>query len=289
MSRYSFVLVDDEPEIREGIRDTIPWEDLGFSFAGARANGFEALELAERIRPDVVMTDINMPFMDGLALADRLLSALADTKVLIISGYDDFEYARKALRLQVYDYIVKPISPGEFKNVLTKLKQTLDAEQESRRDLEHIKKQLAESIPLLRERFLVHLIEGRLDRNTILERLAYEALAWGLLREKFGITAYREVMGKTDPSRGGGTHPGWCRGIVSALKIGAGEEARRHIRAMTDYFKNTPLTIDEYHIKLRLVLAALLQGMEDMEIPRWEIFPPPLDPFADIKRLRACP
>ncbi|MDR2758644.1 MAG: response regulator [Spirochaetaceae bacterium] len=403
MSRYSFVLVDDEPEIREGIRDTIPWEDLGFSFAGACTNGFEALELAERIRPDVVMTDINMPFMDGLALTDRLLSVLPDTKVLIISGYDDFEYARKALRLQVYDYIVKPITPGEFKAVLVKLKETLDAEQENRRDLEHIKKQLAESIPILRERFLVHLVEGRPDRSSIPEGLAYfdlplppegvayqclvldfirrrkgedfhidliternileefvsslgpgllfqdgadrlviliwgknranvyreglktaellwhklqsmrlrniavgvgeavetleslvtsyntaaEALAWGLLREKIGLTAYREVMGKTEPAGGEGGSPGWGREIVSALKIGAGEEAKRHIRAMTDYFKNNPLTIDEYHIKLRLVLAALLQGMEDMEIPQREIFPPPSDPFADIRRFKS--
>jgi two-component system response regulator YesN len=399
MSRYSFVLVDDEPEIREGMRDTIPWEDLGFTFAGACANGFEALELAERIRPDVVMTDINMPFLDGLALTDRLLALLPDTKVLIISGYDEFEYARKALRLQVYDYIVKPITPGEFKNVLIKLKETLDAEQESRRDLEHIKQQLAESIPLLRERFLIHLIEGRLDRNSIPERIAYfdlplppegaayqclvldfvhrregedfhidliternilesfissfgpgivfqdgadrlviliwgksrsgvyreglkaaellwhklqslrfkdiavgvgeaaetletletsyhtaaEALAWGILREKIGLTAYREVTGKTEPPE---EQDRWGRQIVSALKIGAGEEARRHIQAMTDYFKNTPLTIDEYHIKLRLVLAALLQGMEDMEIPQREIFPPPSDPFADIKQLK---
>jgi two-component system response regulator YesN len=108
VSRYSFVLVDDEPEIR----DAIP-------------------------------------------------------------GYDDFEYARKALRLQVYDYIVKPITPGEFKTALIKLKQTLDAERENRRDLEHIKKQLAETIPLLRERFLAHLIEGKLDRNSIPEGFAY--------------------------------------------------------------------------------------------------------------------
>jgi two-component system response regulator YesN len=399
VSLYSFVLVDDEPEIREGIRDTIPWGDLGFAFAGACTNGFEALELAERLRPDVVMTDINMPFMDGLTLADRLLSVSPDTKLLIISGYDDFEYARAALRLQVYDYITKPITPGEFKTALAKLKQTLDAEQESRRDLERIKKQLAESIPLLRERFLVRLVQGKPDQNSLAEGFAYfelplplagaayqclvldfvrrppgedfhidlisarniledfmgslgpavvfqdeadrlvlliwgkdraalyreglraaeslghtfrsqgltniavgvgeaaealesleasyrtaaEALAWGVLREKIGITAYREVTGKTEARSG---EPGWGRAMVSALKAGDGEEARRFITAMTDYFKNTPLTIDEYHIKLRLVLAALLQGLEDMEIPQTEIFPPSTDPFADLKGLK---
>ncbi|MDR3160116.1 MAG: helix-turn-helix domain-containing protein, partial [Spirochaetaceae bacterium] len=112
---------------------------------------------------------------------------------------------------------------------------------------------------------------------------AAEALSWGVLREKIGLTVYREVVGRP---AGEGAHPGWGREIVSALKTGAGEEARRHIGAMVDYFKKTPLTIDEYHIKLRLVLAALLQGMEDMEIPQGEIFPPPQDPFADIKGLK---
>ncbi|MDR1950106.1 MAG: response regulator [Spirochaetaceae bacterium] len=173
MNGYSFVIVDDEPEIREGIRDTIPWEDLGFSFAGACANGFEALELAERIQPDVVMTDINMPFMDGLAFTDRLAALCPAAKVLIITGYDDFEYVRKALQLQVYDYIVKPITPGELEAALEKLKATLDGERAERLNLEHIKRQLAESIPLLRERFLAGLIEGKPGRDLIRERAAY--------------------------------------------------------------------------------------------------------------------
>ncbi|MDR2029377.1 MAG: response regulator [Treponema sp.] len=397
-SLYSFVIVDDEPEIREGIRDTISWEDMGFSFAGACANGFEALELAERILPDVVMTDINMPFMDGLTFTERLLTMSPNTKVLIISGYDDFYYARKALQLQVYDYIVKPITPDEFRTLLGRLRQTLDEERISRQDLEHIKKQLAESLPLLRERFLVHIIEGKFNRNSLNERFAYfglpfptegaayqclvldfvhrregedfdldlitarnilgkfwapfmpgmslqdgadrlvilvwaadkaavyreglktaellwhnlqsaglkdlalgvgeaaenleslghsynaavEALSWAILREKRGLTVYREVVGKPG-IQGSSPSPGWGRKIVSALKIGDRDEACRYIGDMVYYFKNSPLTLSEYHIKLRLVLAALLQGLEDMEIPQDEIFPPSSDPFVDIK------
>lgn len=87
-SLYSFVLVDEEPEIREGIRDTIPWDEPDFRFTGTCANGNEALELAERTLPDVLMTDINMPFMDGLALSERLGAVAPVTK--IISGFDDF-------------------------------------------------------------------------------------------------------------------------------------------------------------------------------------------------------
>ncbi|MFH2116401.1 MAG: response regulator, partial [Spirochaetota bacterium] len=172
-SLYSFVLVDDEPEIREGIRDTIPWEELGFRFAGACANGSEALELAERTPPDVLMTDINMPFMDGLALSERLGSVAPATKIIIISGFDDFEYARRALKLQVYDYIVKPITPGEFKDALRKIRQTLDDERAARHDLERIRKQLDDSLPLMRERFLNALVQGRVKSDAVAERLEY--------------------------------------------------------------------------------------------------------------------
>jgi two-component system response regulator YesN len=223
---YSFVLVDDETEIREGIRNAIPWGELGFSFAGACTNGFEALELAERIQPDVVMTDINMPFMDGLSFADRLPGVSPLTKVLIISGYDDFEYARTALRLQVYDYIIKPVTPHEFKEVLSKLKRTLDGEREQRRDLEHIKRQLAESLPLLRERFLVRLIEGKLDREAIRERVsyfglplpldsaAYDCLALDFVRRREGeqfdidLLTERNILEKTLGTKTGTTAPG---------------------------------------------------------------------------------
>ena len=176
---YSFVVIDDEPEIREGIRDAIPWEQLGFSFAGACANGFEALELAERTRINAALIDINMPFMDGLTFAERLAEISPSTKALIITGYDDIAHVRRALRLQVYDYMVKPVTPGELRAALEKLRAALDAERAEQLNLEAIKKRLAESIPLLRERFLANLvsgklsIEGKLSEQRIWERIAY--------------------------------------------------------------------------------------------------------------------
>ncbi len=170
---YSFVIVDDEPEIREGIRDTIPWEDLGFTFRGAFANGKEALEWVEQNPPDVLITDINMPFMDGLVLSELVLDRSPRTKVLIISGYDDFEYAHKALQLQVHDYIVKPITPTEFKTTLVKLKTVLDHEREAEQDLERIKKQLAENLPLIKERFFNRLLSGSASEEETQERFKY--------------------------------------------------------------------------------------------------------------------
>ena len=173
---YSFVIVDDEPEIREGIRDNIRWEEFGFRFAGAWSNGVEALEACRREAPDVLMTDINMPFMDGLALSEGLLETAPSTKVLILTGYDDFGYARTALRLHVDDFILKPVTPSEFKAILTKLKLRLDAEKAESRDLELLKKQLQESLPLLKERFLNSLLWDSGMGSDPMERMAYLGL-----------------------------------------------------------------------------------------------------------------
>lgn len=87
-------LVDDEKVIREGIRDKIPWEQYGFQFVGEAGDGEMALPLIRKTRPDVVITDIKMPFMDGLSLSKVLHEEFPKTRVIIISGYDDFEYAR---------------------------------------------------------------------------------------------------------------------------------------------------------------------------------------------------
>ena len=91
MSLYKVILVDDEEEVREAIRNRIDWESIGFTVAGTAENGEEALELAETEEPDVVMTDIQMPFMDGLTMLRKLKEKLPDLRSVIFSGYDDFE------------------------------------------------------------------------------------------------------------------------------------------------------------------------------------------------------
>ena len=95
MSLYRVILVDDEEEIREGIIQKIDWEAIGYTVVGDAENGVDALEMAEHLHPDVVMTDIKMPFMDGLELCNRLSESLPSTKLIIFSGFDDFEYAQK--------------------------------------------------------------------------------------------------------------------------------------------------------------------------------------------------
>lgn len=116
-------LVEDESFIREGLRDNIPWEKYGYTFVGEASDGEMALPMIRKLRPDVLITDIKMPFMDGLALSRIVQSELPQTRIIIISGYDDFEYARQAIEVGVEQYLLKPITKLALRKVLLELKE----------------------------------------------------------------------------------------------------------------------------------------------------------------------
>ena len=105
----SYTHLDDEAEIRDGIQRKIDWTGSGFTFVGSAENGQEALELAESLHPDVVMTDIKMPFMDGLTLGRHLTERFPGVKLVFFSGFDDSEYAQKAIQIGAAEYILKPV------------------------------------------------------------------------------------------------------------------------------------------------------------------------------------
>ena len=109
MDIYTVLLVDDEEEVIQVIMKKINWEGLGFSVIGYATNGVKALEMVEEFQPDVVMTDIKMPYMDGMELSGRIKTELPATKILLFTGYDEFEYAKQAVRYQVMEYILKPV------------------------------------------------------------------------------------------------------------------------------------------------------------------------------------
>ncbi len=111
---YSVLLVDDEEEAIRVIMDKIDWEGLGFTIAGHAGNGVLALEMAEECQPDVVMTDIKMPYMDGLELARRLKHEYPAVRILLCTGFDEFEYAKEAVHLEVEEYLLKPVNAQEL-------------------------------------------------------------------------------------------------------------------------------------------------------------------------------
>lgn len=159
---YKVLLVDDEAEIREGMAQRIPWETLGFTIIGTAENGLEALDIIEKDYPEMIITDIQMPFMDGLALIERARTLLPLSKFIVFSGYDVFEYAQKAVSLHVAEYLLKPFSAQDLITVLVSLKQKMDQEKQERRDIAKLQRDFEANLPLLRQSFLLSCLSGLL-------------------------------------------------------------------------------------------------------------------------------
>jgi two-component system response regulator YesN len=157
---YRLLLVDDESDIREGLQEVVDFASYGFEVVGESTNGLEAVQACERLEPDLVVTDIRMPLMDGLTMCRRVQKMLPTTRFIILSGYDDFEYARQAVSLNCLGYLLKPISSVEFREMLEKARARLDEEFSQRRDLSRLREHFRTSLPYLREMLLSSLLSG---------------------------------------------------------------------------------------------------------------------------------
>lgn len=151
---YKLLIVDDEDFVRNAIVNILDWKELGFSEVYQAENGLQALEVALQCKPDLVLTDIKMPFMDGLELSAQLKEALPDTRIVVLSGHSEFKFAQEAIALGVLDYIIKPLGAATLTKKMTEIRKKLDHEFQERRYLEKIRSQLHQSLPVLRERFL---------------------------------------------------------------------------------------------------------------------------------------
>ena len=123
---YKVFLADDEIVVREGIRNSIPWEQSSFCLTGEAPDGEIALAMILELRPDILITDIRMPFMDGLALSRLVKKSLPSVKIIILSGHDEFEYAREAISIGVEEYLLKPVSAEDMIKALDKVAQQLN-------------------------------------------------------------------------------------------------------------------------------------------------------------------
>lgn len=128
---YNLLIVDDESKIRKGLRSFFPWQDIGFNVVSEAANGIQALEYLENHHVDVVLTDIVMPKMTGIELAQALHKGKHPAKVVFLTGYKEFEYARKALEYGVKQYLVKPTQYKEITEIFEIIRAELDQEHAS--------------------------------------------------------------------------------------------------------------------------------------------------------------
>ena len=140
---YTVMLIDDEPIILEKLRHVIDWEQEGCRIVAEARNGAEALKLCRDLKPQLIFSDIYMPLMDGIELAEEIKSFLPESLVILISGYNEFSYAQKAIEAGVFRYLLKPIRAGELTKILAEAKECLAA----RRQATEEKTPLAEPNP----------------------------------------------------------------------------------------------------------------------------------------------
>lgn len=165
-------LVEDESIIRETLRDTVPWEQYGYTFSGEAGDGEMALPLIRQAKPNVLITDIRMPFMDGLALSELVSREFPEMKIIIISGYDDFEYARKAISIGVDQYLLKPITKKALLDVLSELREKIEGERANRSYLAQFHREAEEYEQYTRRVFFERVVAGQLSVQEIYESAA---------------------------------------------------------------------------------------------------------------------
>ena len=167
---YSVFLVDDEPIVLEGIRSKIDWEQAGFTFAGEATDGEIALSMIHELKPDILITDIKMPFMDGLELSAAIKKTQPWIKIIILSGHDEFDYAKKAISIGVEDYLLKPFTSEDVIASLKKISAQIDRERTQLSDISRMKEELKSHEKLVQTEFLNNLVHGAADMTNLMSK-----------------------------------------------------------------------------------------------------------------------
>lgn len=160
---YKILIAEDESEMRNLIVKYLNTMEPEFQVVGSAVNGLDALKLAESLRPDIVLTDISMPVMDGLEFIREAGQRNLPLKAVIISGYDEFDYARRAISMGVADYLLKPFDPEELRNVLDKIKRELDKQANLFENMRRLREKADEKGILLKEQILKGILLGKED------------------------------------------------------------------------------------------------------------------------------
>lgn len=169
MSGIKVFLVEDEMIIRNGVKRSIDWEKEGYEFVGEASDGELAYPLILKEKPDIMITDIRMPFMDGLELSRLVKTELPNIKILILSGYDEFQYAKEAIKIGVTDYLLKPISSAKLLEALGQVKENILQEREEKELLLHYSRDMQENTENEKSKLFDRLMIGEMSMGEAVE------------------------------------------------------------------------------------------------------------------------
>lgn len=167
------LIVDDEYLIRNLLRMRIDWEQQGMTIIGEASDAEEALDQVELLRPDIVFTDIYMPKMDGIELSGILMERYPNMKIVVVTGHDEFEYARQSVKLGISDFILKPIRASELLQVTAKLRAAIEQEMGREYELMKLREEMKQSLPYLRERFVNQWLSDVMPEDELQEKARF--------------------------------------------------------------------------------------------------------------------
>lgn len=167
------LIVDDERLIRNLLKIRINWQELGMEIAGEAASALEALTMIEQIVPDIIFTDICLPCMDGIEFSRVVTEKYPYIRIVVITGHDEFEYAKSCVKLGISDFVLKPINVQEITGIALRLKSKILEEQNHLHEYELLKQKIKDNLPYLKEKFFNGLIYGELSVDEIQEKIEY--------------------------------------------------------------------------------------------------------------------
>lgn len=199
-NQLSVLIVDDEPNIRNGLISIIPWTDINLKLAGIASDGLEAIRMIHQLQPHIIITDIRMPHCDGLELIKHCHNANIHSKIIILSGHDDFKYAQTAIKYNVSSYLLKPIQPKELHAVLETSRDEILEEIKKNILQHHTKHQLLMQTKALKENFYNKLLENEYKHQDELSQ-HFNALDISLTMSPIRVLVFSYNSNERDPNK----------------------------------------------------------------------------------------
>lgn len=190
---WKVLIADDEPKIRRGLRSTIERIRPDMKVVAEAEDGERALALVQKEKPDILMIDVRMPFLNGLDLIQKINDVWRDCVIVVVSGHDEFEYAQRALKLKVFEYVLKPVPQDVLSSVLVRAEEELTAARRRRHYLSWAQEQLERNMPIFREQLLRDWVRGRLSHSEIEEQAAF----LGIVTVGYRMVSLIHIMERT--------------------------------------------------------------------------------------------
>lgn len=164
--RLKVFFIDDEYLIRKLLNNCVDWHDLGYKVVGESSGGEDAVDQVVQCNPDLIFVDISMPIIGGIELSKRILEVMPRIKIVMLTGHQEFDYAREAVKFGAFDYLLKPVNPKEIIAVADKVKEAVSSRRNHYEMIEQLKQRIEDGYSYLRERFLASLVEGKIDARS---------------------------------------------------------------------------------------------------------------------------